>query len=135
MGRGLPERKQQAVPGLVCVRRPICECAYHVRGRGRRCKHIAVVEQLLAISSEPAPGGHTVIKEQEVKCPECNRKDYTRDGVYRGRYEDKQRYKCLCGKRFRDNLGVEYRQMPRRLIRAILMLYGRGCRWPTYGRC
>ena len=61
-----------------------------------------------------------------MRCPKCKRKDYTRDGVYRGRYEDKQRYKCPCGKRFRDDLGVEYRQMPKRFITAVLMLYGVG---------
>ena len=105
---------------------PTCECAYHTRGRGRRCKHIAAVEQLLAISSEPAPGGHTVIKEQEVRCPKCKREDYTRDGIYHGKYEDKQLYRCSCGRQFRDDPGVEYRQIPKKFITAVPPLYWAG---------
>ena len=65
-----------------------------------------------------------VIEEPEIRCPKYKRKDYTRGGVYRGRYEDKQLYRCSCGQQFRDNLGVEYRQMPKRLITATLLLYG-----------
>ena len=34
---------------------PTCKCAYHIRGRGRRCKHISTVEQQRPISSEPTP--------------------------------------------------------------------------------
>ncbi len=52
--------------------------------------------------------------------------DYTRDGIYRGRYEDKQMYRCSCGRQFRGNLGVEYRQMPKKFITAVLLLYGAG---------
>ena len=38
-----------------------------------------------------------------------------------------QRYKCsTCGRRFRDNLGFEYRHMPRLFITLALMLYGVG---------
>ena len=43
---------------------PTCECKYRAKARGRRCKHIAAVEQLLAISSEPAPGEHIVIEDR-----------------------------------------------------------------------
>ena len=105
---------------------PTCDCKYYATGRGRRCKHIAAVEQLLSTSSEPAPTEHVVIEEQGVGCPKCKRKDYARDGTCRGRYEDRQLYRCPCGRQFRDNLGVEYRQMPRRFITAILLLYGAG---------
>ena len=34
---------------------PTCECKYHATGRGRRCKHIAAVKQLLLILSETRP--------------------------------------------------------------------------------
>ena len=83
--------------GSMSLEGPTCECKYHATGRGRRCKHIAAVERLLSISSEPAPAEHTVIEEQVVKWPKCKRMDYTRDGIYRGRYEDKQLYRCSCG--------------------------------------
>ena len=110
---------------------PTCECKYHATGRGRRCKHIAAVEQLLSISSEPAPAEHIVIEEQEMRCPKCKCMDYTRDGIYHGKYEDKQLYRCSCGRQFRDNLGVEYRQIPKKFITAILLLYGAGVSVPN----
>ena len=43
-----------------------------------------------------------------------------------GRYEDKQLYRCLGGRQFRDNLGAEYRQIPKKFITTILLLYGAG---------
>ena len=110
---------------------PTCECKYHATGRGRRCKHIAAVEQLLSISSEPAPAEHIVIEEQEMRCSKFKRKDYTRDGIYHGKYEDKQPYGRSCGRQFRDNLGVEYRQIPKKFITAILLLYGAGASVPN----
>ena len=110
---------------------PTCECKYHATGKGRRCKHIAAVEQLLSISSEPAPAEHIVIEEQEMRCPKCKCMDYTRDGIYHGKYEDKQLYRCSCGRQFRDNLGVEYRQIPKKFITAILLLYGAGVSVPN----
>ena len=112
---------------------PTCECKYHATGRGRRCKHVAAVEQLLSISSEPAPAEHIVIEEQEMRCPKCKRKDYIRDGTCHGTYEDKQMYRCSCGRQFRDNLGVEYRQIPKKFITAILLLYGAGVSVPNIG--
>ena len=112
---------------------PTCECAYHVHGRGRRCKHIAAVERLLLISSKRAPGNHVVIKEQELRCPDCKKQNYKRNGVYRGKYEDRQRYKCHeCGRGFRDNLGFEYRRVPSVYITMALILSGTGRRWPPY---
>ncbi len=106
---------------------PTCECAYHVRGRGRRCKHIAAVEQLLLISSKRAPGKRTVIKEREIRCPDCEKQNYKRNGVYHGKYEDRQKYKCReCGRGFRDNLGFEYRRVPSIYITMALILSGTG---------
>ena len=67
-----------------------------------------------------------MIEEQEMRCPKCKRKDYARDGTCRGKYEDKQPYGRSCGRQFRDNLGVEYRQIPKKFITAILLLYGAG---------
>ena len=54
--------------------------------------------------------------------------------ICHGRHEKRQRYKCtICKRRFGDNLGFEYRQVPRLyIITPALMLPGRGWRWPTY---
>ena len=96
---------------------------YNATGKECRCKHIAAVEHLLLISSEASLGKKISIEEHKLKCPKCKKKKYVRDGWYRGEHEDRQRYKCnACGRRFRDNLGFEYRRFSRK----------RGCspRWP-----
>ncbi len=106
---------------------PTCECAYHATGKGCRCKHIAAVEHALLISSEATLGRKVDVKEQELECPKCKERKYARDGWYRGKYEKRQRYRCImCGRRFRDNLGFEYRQVPRLYITLALMLSGMG---------
>ena len=106
---------------------PTCECAYHTTGKGRRCKHIAAVEHMLLISSEASLGRKVDIKERELGCPKCKESKFARDGWYRGRHEKRQRYRCsICGRRFRDNLGFEYRQVPRLYITLALMLSGMG---------
>ena len=106
---------------------PTCECLYHTTGKGCRCKHIAAVEHTLLISSEAALGKKVDIKKQHIVCPHCKKEKYTRDGWYHGKHEKRQRYKCtVCKRRFRDNLGFEYRQMPRLYITLALMLSGMG---------
>ena len=73
-----------------------------------------------------------MIEEKDLVCPDCKKKKYTCDGLYYGKYGDKQRYRCsTCGRRFRDNLGFEYRQVPRLYITLALMLSGMGMRWST----
>ena len=80
---------------------PTCECAYHTTGKGCRCRYIAVVEHTLPISSEAALGKKVDVKEDLV-CPDCKEKKYTRDGWYCGKHEKRQRYRCsICGRRFR----------------------------------
>ncbi len=59
---------------------PACECAYHTTGKGCRCKHIAAVEHVLLISSEAALGRKIDIREQDLACPDCKEKKYSRDG-------------------------------------------------------
>ena len=60
-------------------------------------------------------------------CPDCKKERYTRDGWYHGKHEKRQRYKCtICKRRFRDNLGFEYRQVPHLYITLALMLCGMG---------
>ena len=111
---------------------PTCECTYHTTGKGCRCKHIAAVEHTLLISSEATFGKKVDIKEHELKCPGCKKKEYTRDGWHHGKHEKRQRYKCvMCGRRFRDNLGFEYRQVPRLYITLALMLSGMGTSAPN----
>ncbi len=106
---------------------PTCECAYHTTGKGCRCKHIAAVEHTLLISSEATFGKKVEVEEKELCCPGCKEKRYVRNGWYRGKYEKRQRYKCtICGRRFRDNLGFEHRQVPRLYITLALMLSGMG---------
>ena len=105
---------------------PTCERICHATGRGRGRERTAAVERPLAISSKPAPRGREAIGERESRRPDCGLKDPNFDGVYRGRYEDVQRYGRPRGRRFRDNLGVEYRQIPRKFITAILMQSGAG---------
>ena len=106
---------------------PTCECAYHTTGKGCRCKHIAAVEHTLLISSEATLGKKVDVKGKELCCPGCKKKEYTRDGWYHGKHEKRQRYRCVtCGRRFRDNLGFEYRQVPRLYITLALMLSGMG---------
>ena len=106
---------------------PTCECPYHTTGKGCRCKHIAAVEHTLLISSEAALGKKVDVKEKELVCPDCKKGEHTRDGWYHGKHEKRQRYKCtVCKRRFRDNLGFEYRQVPRLYITLALMLSGMG---------
>ena len=50
---------------------PACEC---------RCKHIAAVKHALLISSEAALGKKIGIMEQDLACPDCGTKKYSRDG-------------------------------------------------------
>lgn len=46
---------------------------------------------------------------------------------YRGEHEDRQTYKySVCGQRFWDNLGFEYRHVPRPYIVLALMVWGMG---------
>ena len=104
-----------------------CECAYHTTGKACRCKHIAAIEHLLLISSEASLGKKISVKEHELKCPKCKEKNYVCNGWHYGEHEDRQRYKCkACGRRFGDNLGFEYRHMPRLFITLALMLSGMG---------
>ncbi len=106
---------------------PTCECAYHATGKGCRCKHIAAVEHTLLISSEATFGKKVGVEEKELCCPGCKKKRYVRNGWYYGKHEKRQRYRCsTCGRRFRDNLGFEYRQVPRLYITLALMLSGMG---------
>ena len=47
--------------------------------------------------------------------------------MYRGKYEDRQRYKLHeCGREFRDNLGFKYRRVPCIYIAMALILSGAG---------
>ena len=106
---------------------PTCECAYHTTGKRCRCKHIAAVKHALLISPKAALGRKVDVREQDLACPDCGAKKYSRDGWYHGRHEKRQRYKCtVCRRRFRDNLGFEYRQVPRLYITLALMLSGMG---------
>ena len=40
---------------------------------------MAVVEHLLIISSEAAPGKKISVEEHELRCPECKKKKYVRE--------------------------------------------------------
>ncbi len=111
---------------------PTCECAYHATGKGCRCKHIAAVEHTLLISSETTFGKKVGVEEKELCCPGCKKKRYVRNGWYCGKHEKRQRYRCsVCGRRFRDNLGFEHRQVPRLYITLALMLSGMGTSAPN----
>ena len=57
----------------------MCECAYHTTGKKCRCKHIAVVEHLLLISSEASLGKKISVEEHELRCPKCKNKKYVRE--------------------------------------------------------
>ena len=58
----------------------------------------------------PTFGKKVDVEEKELYCPGCKKKRYVRNGWYCGKHEKRQRYKCvICGRRFRDNLGFEYR--------------------------
>ena len=109
------------------VESPTCECPYHITGKGCRCKHIAAVEHNLLIMSQPIRGEEKAIEQRELSCPDCGETKYTRHGLYHGKHEARQKYKCsACGRRFRDNLGFEYRQVPSLYITLALMLSGMG---------
>ena len=67
---------------------PTCECPYHIKGEGRRCKHIAAIEHILLISEELSHDNHITIKKPEVQCPDCNSisaLDHTLAGAGSGR--------------------------------------------------
>ena len=51
---------------------PTCECPYHIKGEGRRCKHIAAIEHVLLISDVASHGKPITIKKPELQCPDCN---------------------------------------------------------------
>lgn len=115
------------VPSLVCGREHHVRGAYHTTGKGCRCKHVAAVEHVLLISPEAALGKKVDVKEQELMCLGCKEKKYVRDGWYRGKHEERQRYRCItCGRRFQDNLRFEYRQVQRLYITLALMQSGMG---------
>ena len=79
----------------------------------RRCKHIAAIEHVLLITDVAPHGKPITIKKPELQCPDCKSREYIRAGPYPGKYEKRQTYQCrACGRRFRDNLGMEYRQVP-----------------------
>ena len=60
-------------------------------------------------------------------CPDCKEEKYTCDGLYHGKHEKRQRYRCsVCGRRFRNGLGFEHRHIPRLYITLALMLSGTG---------
>ena len=107
---------------------PTCECEYHTTGGQCRCKHIAAVEHLLLVAAESEyDPKEIVIERQDLKCPKCPSKEHTRDGWYYGEHQKKRRYRCSkCGRRFRDNLGFEYRHTPPVYITLALMLCGMG---------
>ena len=105
---------------------PTCECPYHTMGGGRRCKHIAAIEHILLISKELSHDKRITIEKPEVQCPNCNSKEYTLDGPS-GKHVKQQKYKCrICGRQFRDNLGMAHQQMPLAHIILILTLSGSG---------
>ena len=71
-----------------------------------------------------SPKGKLIIGEVGQKCPECGKERY----VLNGKDDSgKQRYLCkLCDRRFRDNLGFEYRHTSPMFITLALMLNGAG---------
>ena len=105
---------------------PTCECEYHTTGGQCRCKRMAIVERLLLVAAESEyDPKEIVIERQDLKCPKCPSKEHTRDGWYYGEHQKKRRYRCSkCGRRFRDNLGFEYRHTPPVYITLALMLCG-----------
>ena len=95
--------------------------------RERAGANISWRSNILLISSQPAHGRGITVEEWDLACPGCKKTKYTRHGWYRGKHEDMQIYKCpICGRRFRDNLGFEYRHVPRLYITLALMLSGSG---------
>ena len=106
---------------------PTCECKYHTTGNRCRCKHIAAVEHMLLVHADDTLRTHDniAIEKPKLKCPDCKCEQYTRYGTYRGKSGDKQLFKCKkCSRRFRDNLGFEYRHTAPIYITLTLMLYG-----------
>ena len=98
--------------------------ASHVTGKGCRCKHIAAVEYMLLKETVSSPKGKLIIGEVGLKCPECGKEEYVLNG--KDEY-GKQRYLCkLCERRFRDNLGFEYRHTSPLFITLALVLNGAG---------
>ena len=82
---------------------------------------------MLLIRSQPAHGKGITVGEREMACSGCKKAKYASHGWYRGKHEDRQIYKCsICGRRFRDNLGFEYRHVPRPYITLALMVWGMG---------
>ena len=71
-----------------------------------------------------SPKGKLIIGEVGLKCPECGKEEH----VLNGKDDSgKQRYLCkLCDRRFRDNLGFEYRHTSPLFITLALMLNGTG---------
>ena len=63
------------------------------------------------------------IREQDLAYPDCGAKKYARDGWYHGKHG--KRHKCtVCKRRFGNNPGFEYRQVPRPYITPAPMLPG-----------
>ena len=50
----------------------ICECPYHVHGKGCRCQHIAAVEYMLLQNAESSTM-ETIIDGMKLKCAECGK--------------------------------------------------------------
>ena len=68
-----------------------------------------------------------MVEEKGLVCPDCKEEKYTCNGLYSGKHEKRQRYRCsTCGRQFRNGLGFEYRHMPRLYITLALMLSGTG---------
>lgn len=106
---------------------PTCECEFHIKGNGRRCKHIAAIEHTLLAKTESPDVQSYYIPERKLKCPSCKKSEYIRYGTRQCKHEKKQLYKCkICNRQFRDNLGFEYRHTPHKYITLALMLYGMG---------
>lgn len=57
--------------------------------------------------------GKNEVKEKDLACPSCKKEMYARDGWYHGKHGKRQRYECICKRRFGGNLYFEYSQTPR----------------------
>jgi transposase-like protein/predicted RNA-binding Zn-ribbon protein involved in translation (DUF1610 family) len=77
---------------------------------------------MLLKETESPSMGRLIIGEVELRCPDCKEKNYVRNGKDGS---GRQRYRCKeCRRRFRDNLGFEYRRTPPLFITLALMLNG-----------
>ena len=110
-----------------------CECQYHKKLSGARCKHITAVEisilsETSELVNEDQQCNSTILERPDIKCPHCKSKKFTKNGKRKHKHkESSQTYKCSnCKYRFTHNYRFEQKRHNCKIIILSIALFSVG---------